>query len=55
MREVMRGSDRGEGVAIVAIIAAVEVGVAVVVVDGVVNGACQPLGGVVRMNKGVVF
>ena len=51
----MRGSDRGEGVVIVAIIAAVEVGVAVVVVDGVVNRACQPLGGVVRMNKGIVF
>ena len=40
---------------IVAIIAAVEVGVAVVVVDGVVNGVCQPLSEVVRMNKGIVF
>jgi hypothetical protein len=40
---------------IVAVITAAGMGLAVVVVDGVVNGACQPRSEVVRMNKGMVF
>ena len=40
---------------VVAVITAVGMGLAVVVVDGVVNGACQPRSEVVRMDKRMVL